>query len=234
VTIPAIIEGGIHVALDNLSSIAARASLLAFTAFAFTACDRGASIASDLSGVAASDQCAATVGSKVNAPWSRTQKKFPGTVTEVYGKLALIDFDDGDQGWALCANVDVTALGGAAAGAAATELVLGANVRAPWSRAGRLYAGRVSQLYGKLALIDFDDGDQGWADVTQIIPPGAPTSVPPLDACAVTAGQAVMAPWSRQKAMYPGTVSEVHGKLAKIGFDDGDVGWALCHEVRAK
>jgi hypothetical protein len=59
------------------------------------ACDSAASIASDLSGVAASDPCQVTVGSNVVAPWSRTQKKFPGTVTEVYGKLARVDFDCG-------------------------------------------------------------------------------------------------------------------------------------------
>lgn len=106
----------------------------------------------------------------------------------------------------------------------------GSKVQAPWSRAQNMYAGTVSETYGKLALIDFADGDHGWAELTKLEPPGIPGPAP-ADPCAVRVGQKGRAPWSRSGTLYPGVVTEVHGKLAHVNFDDGDQGWALCASI---
>ena len=173
------------------------------------------------------DACSVALGQRVGAPWSRSGRQYPGVVAEVHGKLARIDFDDGDRGWALCNTAVVEQPIGTG------PAVVGSRVMAPWSSQGKMYPGRVTELYGRLAHIAFDDGDEGWADVTQLNPRGQPR-VPPTDGCSVATGQPVMAPWSRSKAMFPGRVRTVHGKLAEVDFDDGDRGWALCREIRRK
>lgn len=114
-----------------------------------------------------------------------------------------------------------------------SPLKIGTPVMAPWSRTGRLYGGTVSELYGKLAHVNFNDGDKGWALVEQCRPQGIPLPQP-SDTCAFSVGDKVKAPWSRNKAMYSGLVAETHGKLALINFLDGDKGWALCDEMRAR
>ena len=174
------------------------------------------------------DSCRVRIGEKVRAPWSRSGQMYPGIVSEVHGNLARVDFDDGDQGWALCSTTVVVrpvAISG--------PVRVGTRVMAPWSRTGHMYVGTVQALYGKLARIDFDDGDRGWAEVTQLRPSGT-ASRTPTDSCSVRRGEQVTAPWSRSGRMYPGVVSEVHGKLARIDFDDGDRGWALCSETRGQ
>lgn len=108
---------------------------------------------------------------------------------------------------------------------------VGDKVRAPWSKSSTMYPGKVAEVYGKLALVDFDDGDHGWAELAKLDPPGTPGSAP-SDACAVKVGAKVNAPWSRTNTLYPGTASEVHGKLVYVKFDDGDRGWAACSEVK--
>jgi len=108
---------------------------------------------------------------------------------------------------------------------------VGDKVKAPWSRSGNMYPGKVTAVYGKLARIDFDDGDHGWAELASLEPPGTPGSAP-SDTCAVAVGAKVKAPWSRTNTLYSGTASEVHGKLVHVKFDDGDHGWALCAEVK--
>jgi hypothetical protein len=114
-----------------------------------------------------------------------------------------------------------------------SPLKVGAAVMAPWSRTGKRYGGHVTELYGKLAHVNFNDGDRGWALIEQCRPKGIP-SPEPSDTCAFSVGDKVKAPWSRNKAMYSGSVAETHGKLALINFLDGDKGWALCSEMRAR
>lgn len=114
-----------------------------------------------------------------------------------------------------------------------SPLKVGASVMAPWSRTGKLYGGRVTELYGKLAHVNFNDGDRGWTLVERCRPKGIPLPQP-SDTCAFSAGDKVKAPWSRTKRMYSGLVAETHGKLALINFLDGDKGWALCSEMKAR
>ena len=109
---------------------------------------------------------------------------------------------------------------------------VGDQVKAPWSQTATMYPGKVAEIYGKLARIDFDDGDHGWAEIAKLDPPGAPQSAP-SDACSIAVGAKVKAPWSKTNTLFPGTASEVHGKLVHVKFDDGDHGWALCKETKA-
>jgi hypothetical protein len=111
----------------------------------------------------------ASKGSKVQAPWSRTQSMYPGTVSETYGKLALIDFDDGDHGWAEVAKLQPPGIPGPTPTDSCSVRV-GMKGQAPWSRTGNLYRGTVTEVYGKLAHVNFDDGDQGWALCSAIKP----------------------------------------------------------------
>ncbi len=109
---------------------------------------------------------------------------------------------------------------------------VGSVVKAPWSGGG-MYPGKIKTRYGKLAEIDFDDGDHGWTEVTAMQPAGTPQPTP-SDSCAFAVGAKVRAPWSRTMSMFDGTVDQVHGKLVHVAFDDGDRGWALCSVTRAR
>ena len=108
---------------------------------------------------------------------------------------------------------------------------VGSVVQAPWSGGG-MYHGKIKARYGKLAEIDFYDGDHGWAEVTALRPKGTPLPTP-SDPCAFAVGARVRAPWSRTMSLYDGVVDEVHGKLVHVAFDDGDRGWALCSMTRS-
>ena len=111
---------------------------------------------------------------------------------------------------------------------------VGDSVLAPWSRAKRRYGGKVDRIYGKLAYIRFEDGDSGWALLSEMKPAGTPAPDPVGDSCAFKVRDKIKAPWSTRKAMYSGVVNEVYGKLALIDFLDGDQGWAECGEMRAR
>lgn len=113
-------------------------------------------------------------------------------------------------------------------------VTVGTSVMAPWSRQGKMYGGVVSEIYGKLGYVKFNDGDTGWAPLDKMRPAGTPQPDPAGDTCAFELGAKVKAPWSRTRALYSGVVSEVYGKLARIDFLDGDQGWASCSEMRAR
>ena len=102
------------------------------------------------------------VNSEVEAPRSSTGTMFPGHITELYGKMAYIKFDDGDEGWALVTDLDPPGVAGPRPSDPCSVNV-GDRVLAPWSKTRKMYAGRVGEVYGKLAHITFDDGDTGWA-----------------------------------------------------------------------
>jgi len=116
----------------------------------------------------------------------------------------------------------------------AGAVTVGSRVMAPWSRQGSMYGGVVSEIYGKLGYVKFNDGDAGWALLVKMRPLGTPQPDPTGDSCSFGMGDKVKAPWSRTKAMFSGVVTEVYGKLARVDFLDGDQGWAPCAEMRAR
>jgi hypothetical protein len=114
------------------------------------------------------------------------------------------------------------------------EVSVGQKVQAPWSAKQNYYPGTVREIYGKLARIDFDDGDKGWVLVSAMDPPGKPKKDPSKSSSKFSDGDKVSCPWSQSGSFYPGKVSEVYGKLVHIDFDDGDKGWALANKCKAK
>ena len=110
----------------------------------------------------ATPESAVKVGTSVLAPWSRSGKMYGGTVTELYGKLGHVNFNDGDRGWAL---VEKMRPAGTPAPTPSDTCAFapGDSVKAPWSRNKAMYSGIVGETHGKLALVNFLDGDKGWA-----------------------------------------------------------------------
>lgn len=110
-------------------------------------------------------------------------------------------------------------------------LAVGSEVEAARND-GTTKAGRVTELHGKVAHVQFDDGDQGWIAVLDLEPPGTP-GPEPSDTCSFGVGDRVLSPWSMTGKAYAGRVTEVHGKLATVFFDDGDSVWVACAELKA-
>jgi hypothetical protein len=107
----------------------------------------------------------------------------------------------------------------------------GAKVKAPLGKRKKQNA-KVLEVYGKLAKLRFADTNIGWALLKEIEPPGAVSHPPKEDTCASAVGDRVRARWSTAITLTNGTVDEVHGKLARIQFDDKDVDWALCADLK--
>jgi hypothetical protein len=117
---------------------------------------------------------------------------------------------------------------------AATGVAVGAAVKAPWGRTKTMYPGKVAEIYGKLGFVKFDDGDSGWALLSDLQPAGTPGPDPTGDSCAFKVDAKVSAPWGSARTMYPGKVTEAYGKLASVTFDDGDHGWEPCADLKAR
>jgi hypothetical protein len=90
---------------------------------------------------------------------------------------------------------------------------------------------QIAELYGKLARVRFERGDEAWVLAVELEPPATATPPPP-DACAVAPGDRVRAPWNPTEKTYAGRVTEVHGRIAEVQFDDGDKTWAPCDAIR--
>ena len=109
------------------------------------------------------------VGSEVEAPWGNGQRMAPATVTDLYGKLAHVRLDDGEQGWVLLSELDPPGQSGSKPNDPC-GVAKGDRVMAPFSKTGKKYAGRIAEVYGKLALVQFDDGDRRWSACDQVDP----------------------------------------------------------------
>ena len=55
------------------------------------------------------DACAFEIGDKVRAPWSTSLSKFGGTIDELHGSMAHIQYDDRELDWALCDSLEAPA-----------------------------------------------------------------------------------------------------------------------------
>ncbi|WP_163783944.1 hypothetical protein [Myxococcus vastator] len=107
----------------------------------------------------------------------------------------------------------------------------GAKVKAPLGKRKKQKA-TVLEVYGKLARLRFADTNVGWALLKEIEPQGAVSHPPKEDTCDAAVGDRVRARWSTAITLTNGTVDEVYGKLAHIQFDDKDVDWALCADLK--
>ncbi len=96
---------------------------------------------------------------------------------------------------------------------------VGDRVLAPWEPQF-LYAGRVAQLDGNRALIQFDDGDAGWVVAEQILPLTIPK------------GQKVLSRKRMGQAFFPGEIREVRGDEVLVVFADGGEEWTRVGALR--
>lgn len=63
------------------------------------------------------------------------------------------------------------------------------------------------------AHIHFDDGDQGWVQLNQLLP------------FEPTVGMGVLGNYKMAGQFYPGVIARIAGERILIHFDDGDVDW---------
>lgn len=117
-----------------------------------------------------------TAGAKVKAVRSKDPKVQNASFISQYGKLAKLKFADHNTGWV---NVkEITPAGAiqplpAGDSCDASE---GDRVMAPWSTSYSKFAGKVGERYGKMAFIQFDDGERDWADCEALGPIPEPTT----------------------------------------------------------
>jgi hypothetical protein len=109
----------------------------------------------------------------------------------------------------------------------------GDKVKAPFGKKSKKISGKILDTYGKLAQIRFSNGHTGWALVKETEPVGAIQRTPESDKCEYQSGDKVNAPWSNKARRYNGTIDEIHGKMAHINYDDGDVDWVKCERLKA-
>lgn len=107
----------------------------------------------------------------------------------------------------------------------------GAKVKAPLGKRKKEPA-TVVEVYGKVAKLKYSSHNIGWALLKDLEPQGAVSLYPEGDSCDAKVGDRVRARWSTALTLTGGEVDEVHGKLAHIKFDDGDVDWSWCSELK--
>lgn len=141
---------------------------------------------------------------------------YPGTVSDRYGKLVLVQYEDGDTGWSDSSTVKLK-----------KDMLM-----VPWGRETQPFPAQLVEIYGKVACVRFFNNTAKWIETSKLsMPQNQPDYV--SDLCPLTKGQKVYARWDDGK-FYPGTVEEEYGKLVLVRFDDSDAGWALafdCHKV---
>jgi hypothetical protein len=162
-------------------------------------------------------------GQKVSSRRKMGALFYPGEIREVRGDEVLVFFEGGSEEWTRIAalrffreeNDDTQ--GAQPTKVASNQVFLkslrkGDRVWAPWNP-GLLFVGTVHDLHEDEAHIHFDDGDQGWVLLDQLLP------------FEPTAGMRVVANWRMGGQYYPGVLTQVKGERLHIRYDDGDVEW---------
>jgi hypothetical protein len=172
-----------------------------------------------------SDHMSWGVGDRVLAPWE-PDFLYAGTIGEVRGDEAHIDFDDGDSGWVPLDELRELLL-------EVEQVVLCRKQMGPL-----FHPAIIEDVSGETVHVAFADGEKEWTTVAAVrVPrePGAgaePTNIgsPHAFVERLERGLRVLAPWENF-FLYPATVLEVQGDEVHVHFDDGDSGWVLLHQV---
>jgi len=108
------------------------------------------------------------------------------------------------------------------------------KVKAPWNRDTRpTSGGKLMRTYGKLGYIVYNDNSVGWQPLEKL-EPSRPAGPAPIDTCSVAVGDKVKSPFSRGTDVWPATIAEVHGGIARVVFDDKDTHWVECGRIRKR
>ncbi len=154
------------------------------------------------------------IGARVMAVW-KGATMYPGTVIQVTGGKARVQWDDGDL--PLDVPFDQIAVMQAtpaptAAPAAAVGLAAGTRVAAKW-KDGHYWYGTIGEVANDGYVIHYADGDVLKVAPANVIPVAAPGSL--------NVGDHVMAVWKGAK-MYPGRITRIDASTATVQWDDGD------------
>ncbi|MSU77678.1 MAG: hypothetical protein EXS16_06240 [Gemmataceae bacterium] len=149
---------------------------------------------------------------------------YPATITKIADDEVLVEFEDGARTeWTKIASLRIIAdreYDGAEPTTVASnkayieQLRNGDRVWAHWMN-GAMFVGRIRELNRGRALVLFDDGDEGWVLVEQLLPYD-PAS-----------GMRVLANHKKAGTYYPGVITQVSGERVHINYDDGDHEWVM-------
>jgi len=109
-------------------------------------------------------------GDKVKAPLGK-RKKQSAKVLETYGKLAKLAYADSNIGWALVKEIEPPGAITRYPEGDTCAFKVGDAVRARWSTSRFYTNGTIDEVHGKVAHIQFSDGDVDWAVCDDIKPP---------------------------------------------------------------
>lgn len=114
------------------------------------------------------------VGDTVNAPFGKSTRKTQGKVVAVYGKLVQVQYPNRHIGWSLVKQAEPVGAIQPHPADDTCSYAVGDAIRAPWSYQKQLFVGTIDEVYGKLAHIQYKDGDQDWVACDLIQAPAAP------------------------------------------------------------
>ena len=109
-------------------------------------------------------------GAKVKAAFGNRKRMQNGTILGQYGKLAHIKFADRHQGWVPVKEVEPKGAAQLYPEGDKCAFAVEDRVMAPWNNSGNSYLGTIDEVHGKMAHVNFDDGDKDWADCDRMKP----------------------------------------------------------------
>ncbi len=112
----------------------------------------------------------ARVGDAVDARWGQADVMRSGAVDAVYGRLALVRLEGGKDIVWVEATSTKPKTEAKPQPSETNEFSKDDRVAAPYSTRARFYPGKVTEKYGKLVRIQFDDGDRGWSTASRVYP----------------------------------------------------------------
>lgn len=165
-----------------------------------------------------------TVGARVMGEWT-PGNWYPGRIGRAEPDRAqyYVEFDDGDRAWLTPERIATVLSPGD------PPPPVGTRVLGLWSN-GHWYPGRIGDVRGSEAFVQFDDGDKAWLPPQKIAP--IPTVAPPAGSTdGLVVGARVMGEWS-PGAWYPGMIAEAREPEYFVKFDDGDEAWLPPNRIR--
>lgn len=118
---------------------------------------------------------------------------------------------------------------------------VGQSVQAKYPTNDRVRKGKIHDIYGPVAQVDFNNRRRHWVSVKRLEPPGAMRVAPEGDQCAFAVDDRVLASRSKSgrtvngkllSSAQRGKVKETFGKIAQIEFSDGGLDWAYCDQMK--
>jgi hypothetical protein len=166
-------------------------------------------------------------GDRVLAPWE-PHFLYVGTIEQIKGTQAMIQFADGDAGWVMVTQIRALAV-------QEGQTVLCRHRMGP-----HFFPAKILQVRGDEVLVGFeDDHDDEWTPIAALRIPCEPNG-PPAEQMKVAshlgflknlrAGDRVWAIW-QNSAFFPGTVDRLRNEEAHIRFDDGDHAWVRLDQL---